>query len=143
MVQLLGVGSVWWLGRKQGLVVNGKRVLRVMRERGLLVRHAASGSRAEGLEQGGSAASQSRLAVGHDQDLGRTQCRLGVSGLRDRLLHARDRRLGLESALPHGQILAALNRAVLEVLPFGSRGTGLTLTTDNGTQFTSPVMSKL
>jgi putative transposase len=29
---------VWWLGRKQGLVVNGKRVLRVMRERGLLVR---------------------------------------------------------------------------------------------------------
>ncbi len=28
---------VWWLGRKQGLVVNGKRVLRVM-ERGLLVR---------------------------------------------------------------------------------------------------------
>ena len=33
--------------------------------------------------------------------------------------------------------LAAINRAVLEVLPFGSRGTGLTLTTDNGTQFTS------
>jgi hypothetical protein len=29
---------VWWLGRTQGLVVNGKRVLRVMRERGLLVR---------------------------------------------------------------------------------------------------------
>jgi hypothetical protein len=26
---------------------------------------------------------------------------------------------------------------LLEVLPFGSRGTGLTLTTDNGTQFTS------
>jgi putative transposase len=29
------------------------------------------------------------------------------------------------------EALAALNRAVLEVLPFGSRGTGLTLTTDN------------
>src|SRR6202161_3362845 len=28
----------WWLRRKQGLVVNRKRVLRVMRERGLLVR---------------------------------------------------------------------------------------------------------
>ena len=28
----------WWLARKQGLVVNGKRALRVMRERGLLVR---------------------------------------------------------------------------------------------------------
>ena len=26
---------------------------------------------------------------------------------------------------------------MLAVLPFGSRGTGLTLTTDNGTQFTS------
>ena len=35
------------------------------------------------------------------------------------------------------EALAALNRTVLEVLPFGSRGTGLTLTTDNGTQFTS------
>ena len=29
---------IWWLARKQGLVVNGKRALRVMRERGLLVR---------------------------------------------------------------------------------------------------------
>ena len=27
----------WWLWRKQGVTVNGKRVLRVMRERGLLV----------------------------------------------------------------------------------------------------------
>jgi putative transposase len=35
------------------------------------------------------------------------------------------------------EALAALNRAVLEVLPCGSRGTGLTLTTDKGTQFTS------
>ncbi len=29
---------VWWFGRHHGLVVNGKRALRVMRERGLLVR---------------------------------------------------------------------------------------------------------
>jgi transposase InsO family protein len=35
------------------------------------------------------------------------------------------------------EALAVLNRAVLEILPFGSRGMGLTLTTDNGTQFTS------
>jgi putative transposase len=35
------------------------------------------------------------------------------------------------------EALAALNHAVLQALPFGSRGTGLTLTTDNGTQFTS------
>ena len=35
------------------------------------------------------------------------------------------------------EALTALPRAVLEVLPLGPRGTGLTLTTDNGTQFTS------
>ena len=62
---------------------------------------------------------------------------MGVSGFGDRLLHARDRGLGLESALSHGRGFAALNRAVLAGLPFGSRGMGLTLTTDNGTQFTS------
>jgi len=33
--------------------------------------------------------------------------------------------------------LAAVERAVPERLPAGSRGAGLTLTTDNGTQFTS------
>jgi len=35
------------------------------------------------------------------------------------------------------EALAAVERAVLERLPAGSRGAGLTLTTDNGTQFTS------
>jgi putative transposase len=35
------------------------------------------------------------------------------------------------------EALAAVERAVLERLPAGSRGVGLTLTTDNGTQFTS------
>jgi transposase len=33
----------WWLGRKRGLVVNGKRVLRVMRERGLLFSRGVCG----------------------------------------------------------------------------------------------------
>ena len=93
---------VWWLGRHHGLVVNGKRVLRVMRERGLLVR-------------------QRRFQVSRRKDWGKVEaphpnhvwqsdmtkvwagpeCGLGVSGLGDRLLHARDRGLGLESALPH------------------------------------------
>lgn len=36
-----------------------------------------------------------------------------------------------------GEALAVLVRAVLHHLPHGSRGLGLTLTTDNGTQFTS------
>src|SRR5260370_29105922 len=31
-------GGAWWVWRKKGLGVNRKRVLRVMRERGLLVR---------------------------------------------------------------------------------------------------------
>ena len=35
------------------------------------------------------------------------------------------------------EALAAVEQAVLERLPAGSRGIGLTLTTDNGTQFTS------
>jgi putative transposase len=35
------------------------------------------------------------------------------------------------------EALAAVQQAVLERLPAGSRGAGLTLTTDNGTQFTS------
>ncbi len=33
----------WWLRRKEGLPVNRKRVLRVMRERGLLVRSGVCG----------------------------------------------------------------------------------------------------
>ncbi len=35
------------------------------------------------------------------------------------------------------EALAAVEQAVLERLPAGSREVGLTLTTDNGTQFTS------
>ena len=35
------------------------------------------------------------------------------------------------------EALAAVEQAVLDRLPAGSRGAGLTLTTDNGTQFTS------
>lgn len=42
----------------------------------------------------------------------------------------RGRRCRVEEPLP------GLNRAVLEVLPAGPRGIGLTLTTHNGTQFT-------
>ena len=57
----------------------------------------------KGLGQGGSSTSQSRLAVGHDQGLGGAERGLGVSGFGDRLLHPRDRGLGLESALSLGR----------------------------------------
>jgi transposase InsO family protein len=62
---------------------------------------------------------------------------LGVSGFGDRLLHPRIVGWDLSLRCRTEEALAALNRAVLEVLPYGSRGMGLTLTTDNGTQFTS------
>lgn len=55
----------WWLRRKESLVVNRKRVLRVMRERGLPVRSSsAAGAAAQGVGPRGSSAAQSGLAVG-------------------------------------------------------------------------------
>src|SRR5215470_1695479 len=50
-----------------------------------------------------SSRAESDLAVGHDQDLGGACRGLGVPGMRDRLLYARDR--GLESfpSLPDGR----------------------------------------
>ena len=123
-------------GAEAGLVVNGKRALRVMRTWTMGASAPFSGLAEKGLGEGGGAASQSRLAVGHDQDLGRAQCGLGVSGLGDRLLHAGNRGLGPESALSHGRS----SGGVESCRAGGSRLSvlvGLTLTTDNGTQFTS------
>ena len=129
---------VWWLGRKQGLVVNGKRVLRVMRERGLLVR-------------------QRRFRVSRRKDWGKVEAMhpnhlwqsdmtkvwagpsvgwaylVAVIDCCTREIVGWDLSLRCRTE----EALAELNHAVLEVLPFGSRGMGLTLTTDNGTQFTS------
>ena len=129
---------VWWLGRKQGLVVNGKRVLRVMRERGLLVR-------------------QRRFQVSRRKDWGKVEAlhpnhvwqsdmtkvwagpTVGWAYLVAVIDCCTREIVGWDLSLRcrTEEALAALNRAVLEVLPFGSRGMGLTLTTDNGTQFTS------
>ena len=129
---------VWWLGRKQGLIMNGKRALRVMRERGLLVR-------------------QRRFQVSRRKDWGKveaphpnpvwqsdmTKIWAGPSVGWAYLVSVIDRCtreiVGWDLSLRcrTEEALVALNRAVLEVLPFGPRGTGLTLTTNNGTQFTS------
>ena len=84
----------------------------------------------------GSRRAESDLAVGHDQDLGGPavgwsylvcviDCCRGKSGWN--LSH----RCRSEDAL------AAVEQAVLARLPEGSREANLTLTTDNGTQFTS------
>lgn len=129
---------VWWLGRHHGLVVNGKRALRVMRERGLLVR-------------------QRRFRVSRRKDWGKVEAphpnhvwqsdmtkvwagpSVGWAYLVSVIDCCTREIVGWDLSLRcrTEEALAALNRAVLEVLPFGSRGTGLTLTTDNGTQFTS------
>jgi putative transposase len=127
---------VWWLWRHRGLVVNGKRALRVMRELGLLVR-------------------QRRFQVSRRKDWGKveaphpnhvwqsdmTKVWAGPSGGWAYLVSVIDcctrEIVGWDLSLRcrTEEALSALNRAVLEVLPFGSRGAGLTLTTDNGTQF--------
>jgi len=61
----------------------------------------------------------------------------GVLGVRDRLLHAGDRGWNLSHRCRTEDALAAVEQAVLERLPAGSREENVTLTTDNGTQFTS------
>jgi putative transposase len=129
---------VWWLGRHHGLVVNGKRALRVMRERGLLVW-------------------QRRFQVSRRKDWGKVEApypnhvwqsdmtkiwagpSVGWAYLVSVIDCCTREIVGWDLSLRcrTEDALAAVNRAVLAVLPFGSRGTGLTLTTDNGTQFTS------
>ena len=82
----------WWLQRKAGLCVNRKRVLRVMRERGLLVRSRRLRARRR-REWGRVEASEPNQIWQSDMttDLGRTNGRMGLSGECDRLLHKGDR----------------------------------------------------
>jgi putative transposase len=127
-----------WLGRHHGLVINGKRALRVMRERGLLVR-------------------QRRFQVTRRKDWGKVEVphpnhawqldmtkawarpAVGWAYLVSVIDCCTREIVGWDLSLRcrTEEALAALNCAVLEVLPFGSRGMVLTLTTVNGTQFTS------
>jgi putative transposase len=128
----------WWLKRRQGLRVNRKRVLRVMRERGLLVRSRRLRARRR-KEWGRVEASgpnqiwQSDMtkiwagpAVGWAYLVGVIDC-----CTREIVGWDLSHRCRTEDAL------AAIEQAVLERLPEGSREQNLTLTTDNGTQFTS------
>ncbi len=124
---------VWWLGRHHGLALNGKRVLRVMREHGLLVR-------------------QRRFQVSRRKDWGKvealhpdcvwqsdmTKVWAGPSTGWSYLLSIIDcctcEIVGWDLSLRchTGEALPALEKAVLNRLPHGPRGLGLTLTTDNG-----------
>lgn len=128
----------WWLQRKQDMDVNAKRVLRVMQERGLLVR-------------------QGRYRVSRRKDWSRveapepnlvwqsdmTKIWAGPSTGWSYLVSVIDcctrEIVGWDLSLRcrSSEALLALDSAVMNRLPHGSRGLGLTLTTDNGTQFTS------
>jgi len=128
----------WWLRRKESLVVNRKRVLRVMRERGLLVRSRRL--RARRRKEWGRVEAPRPNQV-WQSDL--TKIWAGPSVGWAYLVSVIDcctREIvgwNLSTRCRTEEALAAVEQAMLERLPEGSREAGLTLTTDNGTQFTS------
>lgn len=128
----------WWLRRKESLIVNRKRVLRVMRERGLLVRSRRL--RAKRRKEWGRVEAPLPNQV-WQSDL--TKIWAGPSVGWAYLVSVIDcctREIvgwNLSPRCRTDEALAAVEQAVLERLPAGSREAQLTLTTDNGTQFTS------
>ena len=128
----------WWLRRKEHLLVNRKRVLRVMRERGLLVRSRRLRARRK-KEWGRVEASEPNQVWQSDMTKVWAGPVVGWAYLvcvidcctREIVGWNLSHRCRTEEALD------AVEQAVLERLPAGSRQASVTLTTDNGTQFTS------
>jgi putative transposase len=128
----------WWLRRKENLRVNRKRVLRVMRERGLLVRSRRLRARRK-KEWGRVEAAEPNQIWQSDMTKIWAGPTVGWAYLvsvidcctREILSWNLSQRCRTEEALD------AVEQAVLERLPEGSREARVTLTTDNGTQFTS------
>jgi transposase InsO family protein len=128
----------WWLRRKENLPVNRKRVLRVMRERGLLVRSRRLRARRKKEWGRVEAAGPNQI---WQSDMTKVWAGPAVGWVylvcvidcctREFVGWNLSHRCRTEDAL------AAVEQAVLERLPAGSREENLTLTTDNGTQFTS------
>src|SRR5258708_35486178 len=128
----------WWLRRKKGLPVNRKRVLRGMRERGLLVRSGRVRARRKKGWGRVEAAEPNQIwqsdmtkiwagaAVGWAYLVSVIDC-----CTREIVGWNLSHRCRTEDAL------AAVEQAVLARLPEGSREGNLTLTADHGTQFTS------
>ena len=128
----------WWLRRKEGLQVNRKRVLRVMRERGLLV--LSRRLRARRRKEWG------RVQAGAPNQIWQsdmTKVWAGPSVGWAYLVSVIDcctREIvgwNLSHRCRTEDALAAVEQSVLHRLPAGSREANVTLTTDNGTQFTS------
>ncbi len=121
-----------------GLKLNRKRVLRVMRERGLLVR-----SRRLRVTRRKDWSTVTTTEPNQVWQMDMTKVWAGPGTGWAYLVSALDcctrEIVGWELSLRcrTQEAIAALERAVLEQMAAGSRGSGLTLTTDNGTQFTS------
>ena len=128
----------WWLRRKEGLLVNRKRVLRVMRERGLLVRSRRLRARRR-KEWGRVEASRPNEIWQADMTKVWAGPSLGWAYLVSVIDCCTREIVGwnLAQRCRTEDALAAVEQAVLARLPSGSREAGLTLTTDNGTQFTA------
>ena len=128
----------WWLRRKEGLTVNRKRVLRVMRERGLLVRARRLRARRK-KEWGRVEASEPNQIWQSDMTKIWAGPVVGWAYLVSVIDCCTREIVGwnLSHRCRTEDALAAVEQAVLVRLPSGSREANLTLTTDNGTQFTS------
>jgi putative transposase len=128
----------WWLQRKKGLRVNRKRVLRVMRERGLLVRSRRLRARGK-KEWGRVEAADPNQIWQSDMTKVWAGAKVGWAYLVDVIDCCTREIVGwnLSRRCRTEDALAAVEQAVLERLPEGSRKARLTMTTDNGTQFTS------
>jgi putative transposase len=124
----------WWLQRKKGLPVNRKRVLRAMRERGLLVRSRRLRARRK-KQEGRVEATEPNQVWQSDM----TKIWAGPEPYLVSVIDCCTREIvgwNLSRHCRTEDALAAVEQAVLERLPDGSREARLTLTTDNGTQFT-------
>ena len=128
----------WWLQRKAGLCVNRKRVLRVMRERGLLVRSRRLRARRR-REWGRVEASEPNQIWQSDMTKIWAGPTVGWAYLVSVIDCCTREIVGwnLSNRCRTEDALAAVEGSVLHRLPAGSRAAQVTLTTDNGTQFTS------
>jgi putative transposase len=128
----------WWLRRKENLVVNRKRVLRVMRERGLLVRSRRLRARRK-KEWGRVEAAEPNQIWQSDMTKIWAGPAVGWAYLVS-VIDCCTREIVSWNLSPRcrtEEALDAVEQAVLARLPEGSRDASVTLTTDNGTQFTS------
>src|SRR6202042_2079029 len=128
----------WWLRRKENLPLNRKRVLRVMRERELLVRSRRLRARRK-KEWGRVEAAEPNQIWQSDMTKIWAGPAVGWADLVCVIDYCTREIVGwnLSHRCRTEDALAAVEQAVLERLPEGSRQASVTLTTDNGSPFTS------